>query len=182
MRGRHLVTGITLIALCALLVAGVVIGVNFLFAKAPNPTQLMTSPSPSPTCVVQKLPKGARLRSRMVTVSVYNAGTRSGLAQSTMSALKHRGFKTGNVSNAPSDARVRGVEVWTTQPHDPAARLVARQLGRHLRPKVTKTALGPGVSVVVGNHFRGLVQAPRSVRVRHNEQVCTGAGASSTGG
>ena len=172
MRARHVTTGITLVALCGLLVAGVVVGVNFLFAKAPNPTQLIGSPSAKPSCTVQALPAGARLRARKVQVSVYNAGTQAGLAQQTMTGLKRRGFRSGDVGNAPADVHVRRIEVWTTRPHDAAARLVARQFGRHLRPTVTKTDLGAGIDVVVGGRFRGLVPAPRWVKVHHSEQVC----------
>jgi len=175
-RGRHVTTGITLVALCGLLVAGVVVGAKFLFAKAPSPTQLIGSPSASPTCTAQLLRAGSRLRSAKVRVSVYNAGSRSGLAQQTMTALKHRGFKSGDVGNAPSGVHVRRVEVWTTQPHDAAARLVARQFGRHVRATVTKTDLGSGVDVVLGNHYNGLVPAPRWVKVRHSEQVCARSG------
>lgn len=181
MRGRHLTTGITLVVLCALLVAAVVVGFRFLFAKAPSPAQLMATPPASPTCTSTPLKAGSRLRSSQVRVSVYNAGDRSGLAGQTMSALTHRGFEHGAVGNAPAGVNVRRVEVWTTQAHDPAARLVARQLGRHLRPKVTKTALGPGVDVIVGNRFHRLVHAPRAVTVRHSEEGCPSAAPSAGG-
>ncbi|NED06084.1 LytR C-terminal domain-containing protein, partial [Streptomyces sp. SID6648] len=45
-----------------------------------------------------------------VTVNVLNATTRSGLAQKTADELKKRGFRVGEVSNAPAeyDKKVTG--------------------------------------------------------------------------
>ena len=170
MRVRHITTGVTLIVLCGLLVGGAVAGVNFLFAKAPDPTQLVETPAPSPSC--RAVARGARLPSTKVEVSVFNAGSRSGLADKTLTELSRRGFQTADVGNAPAQVHVRRVEVWTTRPKDPAARLVARQLGRHVHVTVTKRSLGAGIDVVVGNRFHGLVHAPRSIKLEHPEQVC----------
>ncbi|HET7357760.1 MAG TPA: LytR C-terminal domain-containing protein [Nocardioidaceae bacterium] len=182
MRARHLTTGITLIVLCGFLVAAGVIGFKWLFAKAPSPTQLVATP-PVPSCTAQPFHRGSRIRSTQVEVSVFNAGTRSGLADSTMAALTHRGFHSGEVGNAPSDVSVRRAEVWTDVRGDPAARLVARQLGHHVPIRITKKSLGGGVDVIVGNRFHGLVHAPRSVKVRHTVRVCapSGGGTSAAG-
>jgi hypothetical protein len=179
MRARHLTTGITLIVLCGVLVAAGVIGFKWLFAKAPSPTQLVATP-PVPSCTAQPFHRGSRIKSTQVEVSVFNAGTQSGLADETMSALTDRGFHSGEVGNAPSDVSVRRVEVWTDVRHDPAARLVARQLGHHVQIRVIKKSLGGGVDVIVGNRFHGLVHAPRSVKVRHSVQVCAPSGGAST--
>jgi hypothetical protein len=169
-RGRQVTTGITLVVLCGLVVAGAVLGVNFLFAKAPNPAQLVETPTPTSTCVAA--PRGTRLSSTKVEVSVFNAGSRAGLADHTLTALSRRGFQTGEVGNAPAHVHVRRVQVWTTRSGDPAARLVARQFGRHVQVTVTQHTLGAGINVVVGNRFHGLVHAPRSIKLRHPERVC----------
>jgi len=181
MHVRHLTTGITLVVLCGLLVAGGVIGVKWLFAKAPSPTQLVATP-PAPSCTAQPVHRGTRIRSTQVEVSVFNAGTQSGLADQTMSALADRGFHSGDVGNAPGGVHVRRAEVWTDVRRDPAARLVARQLGHHVPIRVTKKSLGTGVDVIVGNRFHGLVQAPRSAKVRHTVRVCAPSGGASAAG
>jgi hypothetical protein len=69
-----------------------------------------------------------------------------------MRDLSRRGFRKGSVGNAPSDTHVKRVQVWTTQPRDVAARLVARQFGPRTKVRFVDTNLGPGVDVVVGNH------------------------------
>lgn len=171
MTGRHLTTAITLVVLCVVLVIGLVVGINKLFAPLPE-DPLAVAPEPSPTCQPTSVEKGERLRSREVVVSVFNAGSRAGLADQTMAALTRRGFKEGEVGNAPADAKVRFARVWTTEEDDAAARLVARQLGRQVRIVVGEEDLGDGVDVLVGNRFAGLVKAPRSIMVRKTQQVC----------
>jgi hypothetical protein len=171
MTGRHLTTAVTLAVLCVVLVVGLVVGVNKLFAPLPE-DPLAVAPEPSPTCQPTSVEKGERLHSRAVVVSVFNAGTRAGLADQTLAALTRRGFKEGEVGNAPADTRVRFARVWTTAENDAAARLVARQLGRKVRVVVGKEDLGEGVDVLVGNGFAGLVKAPRWIAVRKTQQVC----------
>jgi hypothetical protein len=171
MTGRHLTTAVTLAVLCVVLVIGLVVGVDKLFAPLPE-DPLAVSPEPSPTCQPTSVEKGERLHSRAVVVSVFNAGTRAGLADRTLVALTRRGFKEGEVGNAPADAKVRFARVWTTEENDAAARLVALQLGRHVRVVVGEEDLGEGVDVLVGNRFAGLVKAPRSIAVRKTQEVC----------
>jgi len=169
MTRRHLTTAITMLVLVGILVVGTVMGVNALFAPLPgdDPTA-----SPSPTCSTQSLRKGQRIRTRQVQVSVFNGGTRAGLAESTQRALVKRGFRRGSVGNAPETVKVKKVEVWTTQRNDFAARLVARQFGRKTTVRVTTRDLGPGIDVVVGNDFEELVKAKRVIVVRRASSVC----------
>ena len=65
-----------------------------------------------------------------VQVSVFNAGTRNGLAGQTLDTLEAAGFRAGDAGNAPSSAEVRRALVWTTQPNDYSARLVALRSAR----------------------------------------------------
>jgi hypothetical protein len=172
-RARHVTTAVTLLVLIGILVAGGILGLKSLFA--PLPATNNTQARPSASCDPTAIRKGQRIRARQVQVSVFNAGDRTGLAGLTMAKLHHRGFRTGRVGNAPSDAGVRRVQVWTTRRDDVAARLVARQFGRHTRVRFVDTDLGPGVDVVVGNHFRGLVKAsrsPSSVRAHQRTSAC----------
>jgi hypothetical protein len=169
MSGRHLTTAVTMLVLCGVLVLGLVIGVQTLFAPLPDGDG---TASASPSCSTENLQKGERIRSEQVLVSVFNAGTRGGLADQTLNALARRGFKRGELGNAPADAQVRFAQVWTTKKHDAAAVLVARQLDRKVRIRVTDEDLGEGVDVVVGNGFAGLVKAKRSMVVRTGQTTC----------
>jgi hypothetical protein len=170
---REITTAVTLLVLCGILVAGAVIGWQKLFTDLPDlPT---TVAEPSPSCATEGVQKGDRLRSRQVVVSVFNAGSRSGLAGDTLDALAKRGFEPGEVGNAPDDVAVRRVQVRTDRRHDAEARLVALQFGKGTKVKVSKADLGPGVDVVVGNKFKGLERAKRSIKVRRRQQVCAPA-------
>ena len=172
MTGRHFTTAVTLLVLLGILALGAVFGVKTMFKPIEGSAGAAASASPSPTCAAENLKKGQRIHSRQIEVSVYNAGTRPGLAGKTMRSLVRRGFKRGATGNAPSSAKLRFVQVWTTKKHDPAAKLVALQFGTNTLIRVTKTDLGPGIEVLVGNDFRGLKKAPRSSPVKKRQQVC----------
>jgi hypothetical protein len=168
MDARHIRTAITLFVLVGLVVAAVVMGWRSLFAPVESDH---ATTSPNATCTPLKVHKGSRVRSSDVTVSVFNAGTRTGLAAKTMAQLQARGFRPDEVSNAPSGIHVRFVQVWSSEPVDAAARLVGAQFGRHTVVRHLGR-LGDGISVVVGNKFKGPVKAPRSVKVRKAQSVC----------
>jgi hypothetical protein len=171
MSDRRITTAVTMTALVGLLVAGLVVGTRWLFAPMADDAEL----SPGATCTPAAVEAGKRLRTRDVTVSVFNAGERSGLASQTLDQLGNRGFKLGDTGNAPEDTRVRFVQVWSTEKDDPAARLVALQFGKNTAVRRGED-LGPGIDVIVGNRFKGLVAgAPRSVRVRQPAEVCASA-------
>lgn len=167
---RHITTAVTMLALCALLVVGALWGWQSLFA--PVPSDQATVQQRDGSCAKQRLRVGERLRSAQVRVSVFNGGTESGLADTTLAALRTRGFKTGDIGNAPTDADVTRVQVWSMRKNDVAARLVARQFGKKIRVTRADEDLGPGVDVVVGNDFRRLAPATRVIRVRTAQKVC----------
>jgi hypothetical protein len=166
---REITTAVTMTVLCGVLVVGAIAGWRALFADLPADE---TAAEPQPSCTTQQVDAGQRIRSRQVVVSVFNGGTRSGLAGETLSALQRRGFKAGNVGNAPSDTSVRRVAVWSTEENDAEARLVARQFGKRVEVTFSDVDLGPGVDVIVGNSFRGLSKAKRSIKVQAPQDVC----------
>jgi LytR cell envelope-related transcriptional attenuator len=170
MRRRHVTTAITLLVLLVILVIGVVIGVDKLLAPLPTTDEPVATPSP--TCTVRAVKKGQRVVPRQVQVSVFNGGDRAGLAGKTMRALSRRGFRQGEVGNAPSRVKVRRAQVWTNLRNDDGARLVALQFGRETKVRFTRTDLGPGVDVVVGDSFDRLAKGKRSVVVRRSSSVC----------
>ncbi len=167
---RHLTTAVTMLVLVGILVLGVVIGVDRLFAPVPGSEEPVAEPEP--TCTTQTVRKGQRIRSSQVQVSVFNGGTRSGLADETLNVLTRRGFKPGDAGNAPAGTKVAKVQIWTTEKNDSSARLVARQFGKATKVRVVDQDLGPGVDVIVGNKFSKLAKAPRALTVRKPSSVC----------
>ncbi len=167
MRGRHLTTGITLLVLVGILAVGGVYGVKSLFAPIPSDT-----PSAGTDCSATTVKKGQKIRARQVRVSVFNAGSRSGLADETLIALVRRGFRKGQAGNAPEGAKVKKAQVWTTQRKDPAAKLVARQFGKATKVRFVDQDLGPGVDVVVGDGFGKLAKAKKVLVVKKSTSAC----------
>ncbi len=167
MSGRHVTTGVTLLVLLGILVAGGLYGLDALFKPLPG-----DSSGKAAGCSTTSIKKGQRIRAHQVQVSVFNAGTRSGLADETLGALRARGFRKGEAGNAPSGSKVKRVQVWTTQRNDAAARLVAQQFGRATKVRFVDTDLGPGVDVVVGNRFGKLVKAKRVLVVKKPAAAC----------
>lgn len=168
MTGRRITTAVTLMVLLAILSAMAIIGFQKL--TAPMPSHASTKKSCSGT---ERQVKGYLQRSE-VQVSVFNAGSRSGFASTTLEKVVTAGFRAGNAGNAPAGSKVRRAVVWTTKPNDPAARLVAEAFGRRTRVEVIKTDLGPGVDVLVGDRFRGLdPQAARRIKLARPIDACT---------
>ena len=108
-----------------------------------------------------------------ITVSVYNAGKRSGRAQATMELLERAGFRAGEVNNAPEGVDVRRAAVLSTDPDDPEAKLVALAFGPNTEIVRSDDELGPGVDVVIGDHFNKLdPKAPKRVKLDEPETIC----------
>jgi len=77
-------------------------------------------PSPAPTVVAPKA----------VTVNVYNATKRRGLAGTVATELRKRGFRVGEVDNDPLERKVTGAaEVRSSTQGVDAARTVIAQVG-----------------------------------------------------
>jgi hypothetical protein len=170
MTRRVITSTVTMLALIGLVVTGAVWGWNALFAPLPEGATAVVEPRP--TCATETVGPGKKVRARQVRVSVFNAGSRSGLAGQTLDALAKRGFLPGEVGNAPNDVKVRKVQVWSSTKGDPRARLVARQFGKKVKVRFSEEDLGAGVDVVVGDRFRNLVKAPRAVAVEERQEFC----------
>ncbi|MFJ7078750.1 LytR C-terminal domain-containing protein [Streptomyces sp. NPDC098781] len=112
--------------------------------------------TPSPTATAP-LPKPAG-----ITVNVFNATTRSGLAKKTADELKKRGFKIGDVGNATKtyDKKVKGAGILL----GPASSLntslpvLATQLTAAERR--TDTRKGATVDLIIGDAFKDLKKKP----------------------
>ncbi|RNL62129.1 LytR family transcriptional regulator [Nocardioides marmoriginsengisoli] len=100
-----------------------------------------------------------------VTVSVYNAGKRTGHAQDTLDLLENAGFVAGAVGDAPKNSDVPKVQVRAKDVDSPTAKLVALAFGKHVPVTAADDELGPGVVVFIGDKFKRLDSgAPRKVK------------------
>ncbi len=168
MTARHVTTGVTLLLLSGLLAAGFLYGLDRLFAPIDEATP--TAEPPAPVC--STVPKGKRLRAEQVTVNVYNGGTRAGLAGQTLEALTSRGFRQGDVGNAPKN-NVQRVQVWVVAGEKQAGRLVALNFGPKTPVVVKRKDLGEGgVDVVVADGYKKLAKPRLKIQVRADQEVC----------
>lgn len=163
-RARSLVT---LAVLAAILAAAAAWG----WSAATKPLPELADP---PLCVDTTIPVGETVVREQVVVSVYNASTRNGLAGSTMDLLTERGFVAADTGNAPDETSLKGVQIWSNDPENPAAQLVAQQFKR--ATVVPGEALGRGVTVVVGNGFKKLGKQVDSVTSAADATICSPPG------
>jgi hypothetical protein len=152
---------VTLLVLIGLVGVGGYYGYRALFV----PVDDSVTASPQGGGCEKGLKKGEVVRTRDVTVTVLNAGTRTGLASRVQQQLVRRGFQAGETDNAPDGTAVRFVRVLAPSRKDPAARLVAAQFGERTYVEKSREDLGPGVDVVVGDRYKGLERhAPHRLR------------------
>ncbi|NBM16457.1 LytR family transcriptional regulator [Streptomyces sp. GC420] len=113
------------------------------------------SPSASSATKARALPKPSQ-----ITVNVFNATPRSGLAKETADELKKRGFKIGEVGNATAeyDKKVKGTGILLGAPEAQEAVLpvLATQLaGAGLKADARK---GKDVDLIIGSAFTSLAK------------------------
>jgi hypothetical protein len=161
----HIKTILTLAVLAVLLLAGVTWG----WASLTQPFPHQAAPLP---CYPTELRPGDRVSAPKVTISVYNASERVGLAERTMSAFEDQGFGSGDVGNAPKDTDVLYAQIWTQNRHNPAVQLVASRLGPRAHI-ITRKAKGYGVTVLVGPQFTKLVEGKQSTKVTQPTTICS---------
>ncbi len=117
-------------------------------ASAADRTQC---PSPKPSAPAKVLPQPAK-----ITVNVYNATPRSGLAKAAADELKKRGFKIGEVGNATAayDKKVPGPGLLLGAPAAVDGSFPV--LGTQLPGALTKTdARRNGeVDLIIGTQFK----------------------------
>ncbi|KES05272.1 membrane protein [Streptomyces toyocaensis] len=96
-----------------------------------------------------------------ITVNVLNATTRGGLAQKTADELKKRGFKIGEVANAPKeyDKKVKGngVLLGPAAALDTSLPVLGAQLAGAER-RTDPARKGTEVDLIIGDAFRELTK------------------------
>jgi len=158
-------SAVTIAVLCTLLLIGALWG----WSEATKP---LPGKAEAPTCVSQVIERGEKLYPDQVVVSVFNAGTREGLAGRTMRLFVDEGFREGASGNAPARARVARAEIWTADPASPAVALVASRLGSGTRI-VRRRATGSAVVVIVGDRFTRLAKGRELVVAKRDTEICT---------
>ncbi|MFH0175082.1 LytR C-terminal domain-containing protein [Streptomyces cacaoi] len=121
----------------------------------------------SPAASASAAVAGAAPKPAQITVNVFNATTRSGLAKTTADELKKRGFKIGEVGNATKqyDKKVAGTGILL----GPAASLntslpvLATQLTTAER-RTDAARAGTALDLIIGNQFNGLTSPTASVK------------------
>lgn len=119
------------------------------------------TPTPAATAKASAPPAANVPKPGQITVNVLNATTQGGLAQKTADELKKRGFRVGDVGNAPEqyDKKVDGTGVLL----GPATSLKSSLpvLGTQLPAAEHRTDAarkGPSVDLIIGNAFKGLAK------------------------
>jgi hypothetical protein len=149
-------SALTFGVLTILLLLGLVWGWTALTAPFPELGKPQITVEPAAVCENRNLKRGDTVTPRDVAVSVFNAGTRDGMATEVMGELAKRDFGPGETGNAPDSVDVANVEVWG-DPKNPAR----------------GTPLGPGVVVVVGNDFRRLTGDKTEVYLSAPATICS---------
>lgn len=168
MTGRRLTTALTMSGLALVLCVMAIWGYHA--ATRPLPEQTTSNAT---KCSKAEISKQYYVHRDEVTVSVYNAGARSGFARLTLQRFEDLGFAPGAVGNAPRGAEVRRATVFTTKKHDTAAKLVARTLGSRVPIKVVDQELGPGINVYIGPRLRHLNRsAPKRLKLPQPKETC----------
>lgn len=131
----------------------------------------------SPTTAARALPRPGQ-----ITVNVFNATTRAGLAKETADELKKRGFRIGDVGNATKeyDKKVKGagVLIGPKTSLDTSLPVVGTQLaGAEHR---TDARTGTAVDLVLGDRFTSL--ADKAAADKALAALTTSAKAASAGG
>jgi hypothetical protein len=161
----HIKTVMTLAVLAVLVLVGVVWGWSALTDPFPHTAT-------TKVCYPTSLQPGDRVSAPKVTVSVFNASERSGLAERTMSSFEDQGFGPGSVGNAPKGTVVVYAQIWTQDRHNPAVQLVLSRLGPRAHV-IEHKSKGAGVTVLVGPKFTKLVPGKQSTKVTEPTTICS---------
>jgi hypothetical protein len=116
-----------------------------------------TKPQASPSC--QRGASGQAATAKAVTINVYNATDRQGLAASVAKSLRTQGFKVAKVANDPLSKSIAGVGEVRHGPTGAAGATLAA--ARLAGAKVVGDArTDETVDLVLGNKFTALSAAP----------------------
>ena len=162
-------TAAVLVGAAVVLVLMAVIGMKTAFKPLPSEVSDDTAP-----CSASEMDYKTEVFRKEITVSVYNAGGKKGLAGDTLDRLEANNFRPGELANAPDEEPVDGVEVRTTDATSESAKLVALNLGTDVKIVQVDEDYGPGIDVFVGKGFNGDLprNPPHSVKLAEPVGTC----------
>ncbi len=105
----------------------------------------------APTCESTTVAAGDPVKPPIVSVDVFNASQRAGLANRVSINLQRRGFLPGQVGNSDIEVEAEGVTIVTDDPEDARVKLVAAQFGKVEYLEPADSAPTENIVVVVGN-------------------------------
>ena len=144
----HLKTLLTLGVLAVLLLVGLTWGWSAMTTPFPHTAE-------TKVCVPTTVEPGDRVAAPKVTVSVYNASDRVGLADRTMASFEAQGFGAGKVANAPKGTTVNMRPGLDTRAPEPRRQAGAQPAG----PEGARARQGPDGA---GRHRDGRRQGSTS--------------------
>ena len=157
---------LVLLGAAAVMVVGLLVGFRLLTASA-------DTIEAGPTCESRVVEPTDEVTSNLITVDVYNASARAGLANRVSINLQRRGFLAGQIGNSTSEIRPDVAVVLTTDRTDPRVRLVAAQFGRDVEYAEPDVQVDPeAVTVIVGDDYEELGKDVRSTKNDRRFTVC----------
>ena len=89
-----------------------------------------------------------------------------------MAALSDKGFKKGQVTNAPAGVTASNVTILTTDKLIPQVQLAASQFKGPIKYEDTAD-IAPGINIIVGDNFIGLnTNAKKHIVLKKSVKVC----------
>jgi hypothetical protein len=134
----------------------------FWYAYSYYRTSSEPTAAPAPVCTTTAAPAkaGAAPKPADITVNVYNATDRDGLAAKTASEVRERGFDVATITNDPLGRTVAGPAEVRYGKSGAAKAKVVLGLVKGAKP-VQDARADASVDLVVGEKFTALVRPPK---------------------
>ncbi len=151
---RNRRTAILFLVLVALLAGAFYYAAQY-FNRPSTPAASSGCPTGQSTVAAENPP----LAPHQVTVNVYNATNRAGLAAATAKDIKARGYVIGQVANDPLKKKIQAPAEVRFGPNGKAGSELVAKLVEGAVP-TQDTRGDASVDLVIGNGFKALVAAP----------------------
>lgn len=163
---NRLTSQLTLATAAVVFLGGTAYGVKLVTAPAD------TGPE-GPTCEPRTVKAGEEVTPNLIKVNIFNASQRSGLANRVNINLQRKGFLGGNIGNNTGGIKTNTVTIVTSDKDSPQVQLVSKQFKDKVQFAAPKQTLSTGVTVVVGDDYKGLVKkASRAVKSDRKLEFC----------
>lgn len=116
--------------------------------------------APAPSCTTAAPAPGAAPKPGDITVNIYNATERTGLAAKTASEVRARGFDIATIANDPLQRKVTGSAEVRYGASGKAKAKVVLSLVKGAKPRSDGRPDG-SVDLVIGETFTGLVKVAK---------------------